>query len=152
MSYYELMVIFSTSLTDEDEKTQTSQIEDLIRHEKGTIHLVDHWGKRKLAYPIKKQRQGFYEWFYFELDPSRIAEIDRKLKMSETIIRFLAFKMEKIQIQNLQREIARRSDAAQPAAPPEPAPAPAAEPPAEPVMEAAETPAETSAADPAQES
>ena len=148
MSYYELMVIFSTNLTDEEEKAQTSQIEELIRHEKGTIHLVDHWGKRKLAYPIKKQRQGFYEWVYFELDPSRIAEIDRKLKMSETIIRFLAFKMEKIQIQNLQREIARRNEIAQPAAPQEPAPV--AEPAAEPV-EAAEPAAET-AAEPAQES
>jgi small subunit ribosomal protein S6 len=149
VSYYELMVIFSTNLTDEEEKTQTSQIEDLIRHEKGAIHLVDHWGKRKLAYPIKKQRQGFYEWFYFELDPSRIAEIDRKLKMSETIIRFLTFKMEKIQIQNLQREMARRSEAAQPVAQPEPASA--AEETPESVAEATETPEETTAAEPAQE-
>ena len=112
LSYYELLVIFSTSLPDEEEKAQASQIEELIKHEKGTIHLVEHWGKRKLAYPIKKQRQGYYEWFYMELDPSRTAEIDRKLKMSETILRFLIFKMEKIQIQNLQREITRRQDAA----------------------------------------
>lgn len=149
MSYYELMVIFSTNLTDEEEKAQASQIEELIRHEKGTIHLTDHWGKRKLAYAIKKQRQGFYEWFYFELDPSRIAEIDRKLKMSETIVRFLTFKMEKIQIQNLQREIARRAEAAQPAPPPEPVPV--AEPATEPEMEAPQEPAEA-AAEPAQES
>ena len=114
MSYYELLVIFSTTLNDEEEKAQASQVEELIKHEKGTIHLMDHWGKRKLAYSIKKQRQGYYEWFYFELDPSRIAEIDRKLKMSETILRFLAFKMEKIQIQNMNREIARRTEAAQP--------------------------------------
>jgi small subunit ribosomal protein S6 len=112
LSYYELLVIFSTNLPDEEEKAQASQIEELIKHEKGTIHLVEHWGKRKLAYPIKKQRQGYYEWFYMELDPSRTAEIDRKLKMSETILRFLIFKMEKIQIQNLQREITRRQDAA----------------------------------------
>ena len=110
MSYYELLVIFSTNLADEEEKAQTSQIEELIKHEKGTIHLVEHWGKRKLAYPIKKQRQGYYEWFYMELDPSRTAEIDRKLKMSETILRFLIFKMEKIQIQNLQRELTRRQE------------------------------------------
>jgi small subunit ribosomal protein S6 len=121
VSYYELLVIFSTNLSEEDEKTQTSQTEDLLRHEKGTIHLVEHWGKRKLAYTIKKQRQGYYEWFYFELEPGRIAEIDRKLKMSETILRFLIFKMEKIQIQNLNRELARRAEAAAPVASPEPA-------------------------------
>ena len=114
MTHYELLVIFSASLNDEEEKTQASQVEELIKHEKGTIHLTDHWGKRKLAYSIKKQRQGYYEWYYFELDPSRIAEIDRKLKMSETILRFLTFKMEKIQIQNMNREIARRNEAAQP--------------------------------------
>jgi len=144
------MVIFSTSLTEDEEKAQTSQIEELIKHEKGTIHLIDRWGKRKLAYPIKKQRQGYYEWFYFELDSSRVAEIDRKLKMSETIIRFLAFKMEKIQIQNLHREISRRNEAAQPPAQPEPAAA--AEPTAEPAAEASETPEKTTAAEPAQES
>ena len=120
MSYYELLVIFSTNLSEEEEKTQTSQTEDLIKHEKGNIHLVEHWGKRKLAYTIKKQRQGYYEWFYFELEPGRIAEIDRKLKMSETILRFLIFKMEKIQIQNLQRELARRAEAAAPPVQPEP--------------------------------
>jgi small subunit ribosomal protein S6 len=112
VSYYELLVIFSTTLSDEEEKAQTSQIEELIKHENGTIHLVEHWGKRKLAYPIKKQRQGYYEWFYMELDPTRTAEIDRKLKMSETILRFLIFKMEKIQIQNLQRELTRRQESA----------------------------------------
>jgi small subunit ribosomal protein S6 len=146
VSYYELLVIFSTNLPEEEEKTQASQIEDLIKHEKGTIHLVEHWGKRKLAYAIKKQRQGYYEWFYFELDPSRIAEIDRKLKMSETILRFLTFKMEKIQIQNLQREIARRAEAtAQAEAVSVP---PAA---AEQIVEEAELlppPAETAAAEP----
>lgn len=157
MSYYELLVIFSTTLTEEEEKAQTSQIEELIRHEKGTIHLVDHWGKRKLAYTIKKQRQGYYEWFYFELDPSRIAEIDRKLKMSETILRFLTFRMEKIQIQNLNREIARRKELAQPAAPPEPVASPEPVAAVEPLneepqlTEATEAPVE-SAAEPAQES
>lgn len=166
MSNYEILVIFSTNLTDEEEKAQASQIEELIKHEKGTIHLVEHWGKRKLAYPIKKQRQGYYEWFYVELDPSRTAEIDRKLKMSETILRFLIFKMEKIQIGNLQREIVRRNESAAAAQQPEPVAVPA-EPvaatapvaptelaePAEPVnqeTEATETPAET-ATEPAQE-
>jgi small subunit ribosomal protein S6 len=148
VSYYELLAIFSANLTDEEEKAQASQIEELIKHEKGTIHLVDHWGKRKLAYTIKKQRQGYYEWVYFELEPGRISEIDRKLKMSETLLRFLIFKMEKIQIQNLNREIARRNEIAQPIPQPEPAAA------TEPVTEetqSIEAPVEP-AADPAQES
>ena len=113
MSYYQLMMIFSPALTEDEEKQQCLQVEELLKHEKATIHFIDHWGKRKLASTIKKQRQGYYEWLYFELDPGRVAEIDRKLKMSEPILRFLLFQMEKAQIANLQKEIARRSEAAE---------------------------------------
>lgn len=125
MNYYELMVIFSSALNEEEEKNQSLQVEELLKREQATIHLMDHWGKRKLAYAVKKQRQGYYEWYYFELDPSRISEVDRKLKMSETVLRFMALRMEKIQIQNLHKETARRAEAAQ-AQPELPAPEPVA--------------------------
>jgi small subunit ribosomal protein S6 len=121
VNYYELMVIFSSTLTDEEEKAQTQQVEELLRSQNGNIILVDHWGKRKLAYAIKRQRQGFYEWFYFEVEPGKIAEIDRKLKMSEQVLRFMILRMEKIQTQNMFKEAARRQEALQ--APPVSAPA-----------------------------
>jgi small subunit ribosomal protein S6 len=135
------MVIYSPNLTEDEQRQQFTQVEELLRHENAQLNWVDHWGKRKLAYPVKKQRQGFYDWFYFELDPARISEIDRKLKMSEVILRFMILKMEKIQVQNLFREIERKNQAAQPQ--PEPAPA---------VTAAAEAPpAETEAEAPAME-
>ena len=125
MNYYELMVILSPTLTEEQEKEQHHQIEELLKSQKAGIHLVEFWGKRKLAYAIKKQRQGIYNWYYFEVEPGRVSEIDRKLKMAEQVLRFLMFSMEKIQVQNLHKEVARRAEAAQ-----APAPAPV---PAEPV-------------------
>lgn len=156
MHHYELMVIYSPNLTEDEQRQQFSQVEELLKHENARINLVDHWGKRKLAYLVKKQRQGIYDWFYFELDPSRISEIDRKLKMSEVILRFMIIKMEKLQVQNLNREIQRRQEAAQPqqteqpVAPSEPAAASA------PVAEEAQAepeaqPEETTTAEPAQE-
>jgi small subunit ribosomal protein S6 len=156
MNHYELMVIYSPNLTEDEQRQQFSQVEELLKHENARINLVDHWGKRKLAYLVKKQRQGIYDWFYFELDPSRISEIDRKLKMSEVILRFMIIKMEKLQVQNLNREIQRRQEAAQPqveqpVAPAEPAAAPAPvaeETQAEPEVQAEET---TTTAEPAQE-
>src|SRR5262249_22080866 len=102
------MVILSPVLTEEQEKEQHHQVEELLKSQKAEIHLVDSWGKRKLAYAIKKQRQGIYNWYYFEVTPDRVAEIERKLKMAEQIIRFLMFRMEKIQVQNLHKEIQRR--------------------------------------------
>jgi small subunit ribosomal protein S6 len=113
MNHYELMVIYSPNLTEDEQRQQFQQIEELLKHENARINWVDHWGKRKLAYLVKKQRQGIYDWFYFELDPSRIAEIDRKLKMAEVILRFMITKMEKLQVQNLNREIQRRTESAQ---------------------------------------
>jgi small subunit ribosomal protein S6 len=158
MNHYELMVIYSPNLTEDEQRQQFQQVEELLKHENARINLVDHWGKRKLAYLVKKQRQGIYDWFYFELDPSRIAEIDRKLKMSEVILRFMITKMEKLQVQNLNREIQRRTESAQqqqqqqqqaeqPVAPAEPAVAPVAE---ETQVES-EPQAEESTAEPAKE-
>lgn len=120
MNHYELMIIFSPHLTEEEEKQQVIQVEDLLKHENASIHLVDHWGKRKLANPVKKQRQGFYEWFYFGAEADHMTEVDRKLKMSESILRFMLLKMENVQVQNMQKEIARRKEVAA-AAPVEPA-------------------------------
>ncbi len=113
MNHYELMVIYSPNLTEDEQRQQFHQVEELLKHENARISWVDHWGKRKLAYLVKKQRQGIYDWFYFELDPSRVAEIDRKLKMAEVILRFMITKMEKLQVQNLNREIQRRTESAQ---------------------------------------
>jgi small subunit ribosomal protein S6 len=118
------MVIYSPNLTEDEQRQQFTQVEEILKHENARMFWIDHWGKRKLAYPVKKQRQGFYDWIYFELDPSRIHEVDRKLKMSEVILRFMILKMEKIQVQNLLRDIERKNQAAQPQ--PEAAPAPAA--------------------------
>jgi small subunit ribosomal protein S6 len=166
MNHYELMVIYSPNLTEDEQRQQFSQVEEVLKHENARINLVDHWGKRKLAYLVKKQRQGIYDWFYFELDPSRISEIDRKLKMSEVVLRFMITKMEKLQVQNLNREIQRRTESAQqqqqqqqqaeqPVAPAEPAAQPVT--PASPVAEEApvepEPQAEEStASEPSQES
>lgn len=156
MHHYELMVIYSPNLTEDEQRQQFQQVEELLKHENARINWVDHWGKRKLAYLVKKQRQGIYDWFYFELDPSRISEIDRKLKMSEVILRFMIIKMEKLQVQNLNREIQRRQESAQqqqqqqaeqPVAVAEPAAAPVAE---ETQVEP-EPQAEQSTAEPAQE-
>lgn len=141
MKYYELMVILTPTLTEEQEKEQHHLVEELLKSQKAEIHLVDFWGKRKLSYPLKKQRQGVYNLYYFEVDPGRTAEIDRKLKMAEQVLRFLMFRMEKIQIQNLKKEIVRRNEAA--AAPPPPAPEPAVAEMAAPEAAPAEAPAET---------
>src|SRR5262245_44792738 len=158
MNHYELMVIYSPNLTEDEQRQQFSQVEELLKHENARINWVDHWGKRKLAYLVKKQRQGIYDWFYFELDPSRISEIDRKLKMSEVILRFMITKMEKLQVQNLNREIQRRTapveqpQVEQPVAPAEAAPAPAPAPVVEEAPVEAAPQAEETTAEPTPES
>ena|SRR5437867_185716 len=150
MNFYELMLIFSPVLTEEEEKEQLNQIEETLKKERATIHLMDHWGKRKLAYAVKKQRQGYYEWLYVEGEPGRIAEVDRKLKMVEPLLRFMILKMENIQIDNLHKEVARRSEVREPE-PQAAEPASAPETASEQVPEPEASAAESSAAEPGTE-
>lgn len=156
MNFYEMMVIFSSNLSDEEVRDQSNQVEELLKAQKANIHLIDRWGKRKLAYTIKKQRQGYYDWFYYQMEPARVAEVDRKLKMSEVILRFMILKMEKPQVESMWKDIERREEskrqqaeaaaAAAAAPPPTPPPAPAPEPASVAAVAAAAAPAEEPAA------
>ena len=90
MKIYELMVIISGALTEEQAKKVTEDVEKVIKAKKGTVTALDEWGKRKLAYPIKKQDFGFYNvWRFTSETPSTSAEIQNTLKINDQILRSL---------------------------------------------------------------
>ena len=88
MREYELIYIVQPDL---DEATLTSvieRIETLVKDAKGEIVKTDLWGKRKLAYPIRKLNEGFYVFSKINVDPATIVEINRNIKFIEQVIRF----------------------------------------------------------------
>jgi small subunit ribosomal protein S6 len=71
-----------------------SNVEELIKRNNGKVTKVEPWGLRKLAYPIKKQQEGRYFLMEFDLEPDGIAEMERVLKLMESVIRHLIVRLE----------------------------------------------------------
>jgi small subunit ribosomal protein S6 len=87
MHTYELMVILDPGI---DERTVAPSLEKflgVIRTAGGEIENVDIWGKRRLAYEIKKQAEGIYVVVNFSATPEATAELDRQLGLSEAVLR-----------------------------------------------------------------
>jgi small subunit ribosomal protein S6 len=89
MNHYELMYIMVPTLEGEALETVMTKVTTLIESVNGTITEVKKWGKRRLAYEINDIKEGFYVVVTFDADPSSITEIDRVLKLTEEILRFM---------------------------------------------------------------
>ncbi|OON93188.1 MAG: 30S ribosomal protein S6 [Candidatus Epulonipiscioides saccharophilum] len=91
---YELALVLVTSLGEEDKQTQLEKIKELVTRFGGEITKVDDWGKRKLAYEIEKKKEGFYYFIEFNAEPSVPAEIESRLRITESILRYLIISLE----------------------------------------------------------
>lgn len=89
MRQYELTVILSPVLDEEKRRNLIEKIKNFIEKGKGKIKETNDWGKRPLIYPIKKQTEGFYLLFDFELEEKSAAEIEKKIFLEVEIIRHL---------------------------------------------------------------
>jgi small subunit ribosomal protein S6 len=84
---YELMVILDP---ETEERTVAPSLEaflEVIRKDGGTIENLEIWGKRRLAYEIKKKSEGIYAVVNFTASPEATAELDRQLRLSEAVMR-----------------------------------------------------------------
>ncbi len=89
MSVYETLFIALPSLTDEEVDKLVEKVTSTIEGQEGKIRKIDKWGKRVLAYPIKKLNEGIYVLIEFELEKSRVSEVDRRMKLDESILRHI---------------------------------------------------------------
>ena len=89
MNKYELALVLNPSL-DEEAKTEAfNKVQDLITRFGGTIEKVDDWGKRRLAYEIKKVNEGFYSFTTFEAALTAPVEIESRVRIMEDVLRYL---------------------------------------------------------------
>jgi small subunit ribosomal protein S6 len=94
MRQYETVILISPNLEEEETTKIITQISDIISKEKGKLIQEDRWGKRKLAYPIKKFEEAFYVFFHYEGDSDIPFELEKRFKQTEAILRFLTVKKE----------------------------------------------------------
>ena len=92
MRLYELTVILIPEM--EDHKASVDEIAEVVRGLGGEVDKIDLWGKKRLAYPIRKQQEGFYALITFKITPDAISEIDRVLGLRASVLRHLVVAMD----------------------------------------------------------
>jgi small subunit ribosomal protein S6 len=89
MKTYEIMTIGKIDLAEKGAKNLSQQVQDEITSLHGVVEKVDFWGKRKFAYAINNDTEGFYTVIQFQLDPSSIKELKTKLNLETGLVRYL---------------------------------------------------------------
>ena len=84
---YELMVIFDPEVDERQVAPKLDGFLKVITNDGGTIEKVDVWGRRRLAYEIKKKNEGIYAVVDFHASPATAAELDRQLGLNEVVLR-----------------------------------------------------------------
>ena len=87
MGPYELMVIFDPEVDDRQVGPTMEKFLTVVKTDGGSIDKVDVWGRRRLAYPIKKKDEGSYVVTTFTSEPATAKELDRQLGLSELVMR-----------------------------------------------------------------
>ncbi|WP_404389926.1 30S ribosomal protein S6 [Humibacillus xanthopallidus] len=87
MRQYELMVILDPETEERSVGTTMERYLAVIKKDGGTVDNVDIWGRRRLAYDIKKKSEGIYTVVNFTAEPATAQELDRQLNLNESIMR-----------------------------------------------------------------
>lgn len=90
MPSYETLCIFHPELPDTRVKELTTWMQTIVENGQGNVLKVEPWGMRDLSYPIKKQRRGYYVRLEYDSDPAALNELERNLRLSEEVLRFLS--------------------------------------------------------------
>jgi len=92
---YETVFIMTPVLSDEQMKEAVSKFQKMLKEKGAEIIHEDHWGLRKLAYPIQKKTSGFYHLIEFKAEGSLINTLEVAFKRDERILRFLTVALDK---------------------------------------------------------
>jgi small subunit ribosomal protein S6 len=87
---YEILVIIDPRPTDEEVATLLGQLGENLKTLGAEVTKVDNWGKRRLAYDIRKQREGTYAVVEVSAEPPMVKEFERQLRLNENVLRFLS--------------------------------------------------------------
>jgi small subunit ribosomal protein S6 len=93
MRRYEQVYILRPSLSENEISTAIENTNSIVLGDQGTIIQLDKWGMRKLAYPIKKETQGFYVFCDFAGTPKAVAEIERKFRIDDAVLKYMSVKI-----------------------------------------------------------
>ena len=118
MRNYEVVFVAAPTLTSEELDGFISHAQTVVEGKNGKIVKVDNWGKKSLAYKIKRFREGYYVVLSIEGDGSAIAELERRFRVTDYIIRFISVRVdEDLKRSEKIKAVRRRKGAVQSTAP-----------------------------------
>jgi len=101
---YESVVLINAALEDEQVETTITRIQETITSHGGEIIEIDKWGRKRLAYPIKKSKSGYYVVIRFESTTDLVATLERNYRLDENIIRYLTIALDKFALEAIAKQ------------------------------------------------
>lgn len=94
MNKYELALVLSTKIEDEDRTAALEKIQGFVTRFGGTVKDVEDGGRRKLAYEIQNEKEGYYYFVHFEAPATCPAEIESRVRIMEPVLRYLCVRQD----------------------------------------------------------
>ncbi|HJW13694.1 MAG TPA: 30S ribosomal protein S6 [Thermoanaerobaculia bacterium] len=124
MRLYDIVVLVTPDLSEEDAAKVTADYRKILADGGGEIVKDESWGRRRLAYPIERKREAYYHHFQVSAEPALVAETERRLKLSDQVLRHLAVRADEEQKRSAKMaERIRKKAARRPPRPPAALPA-----------------------------
>jgi small subunit ribosomal protein S6 len=95
MRTYETIIIVNPEVTGDAYQSLLEKYKEILNQQSATLHKLDEWGTRNLAYPVRKQTKGSYALFVFDAPPEGLAELERRFRLDESVIKFQSVLLEK---------------------------------------------------------
>ncbi len=103
---YESAVLINAALEDEQIQSNISHIKEIIVNSGGEIKEIEDWGRRRLAYMVKKSKIGYYTILRFSAPPDIISKLEKYYKLDESILRFLTINLSKKALEQIEKNSA----------------------------------------------
>ncbi|MEK7823124.1 MAG: 30S ribosomal protein S6, partial [Nitrospirota bacterium] len=99
MNFYENLIILDPKLDSKAAEEAVERIKDVVTKKGGEVLKTENWGRKKLAYELKKRKEGIYVLLLFKAPSQAIVELERFYKVFEPLFKFLVIKLKKKQIE-----------------------------------------------------
>ena len=96
MRDYELVLVISPDVGDEGFPTTVDRVSNFIKERGGEVKDTDQWGRRRLAYPIRRATEGFYAVTHFSIEPTELRALEGNLGLAEDVLRHLVVRQEEV--------------------------------------------------------
>ena len=94
MNKYELCVVLSAKIEDDERAAVLEKVQKYITRFGGTVTGIEEWGKKKLAYEIQKMKEGFYYFIKFDAPATAPAELESRVRIMDGVIRYLVVRQD----------------------------------------------------------